>query len=71
MVTLDQPKPIVLTCLSTPHLPCLSCSILGNAVQVRVPSIVIHWTTPSREMIGSEKWQYLNLWMSNLNEVKI
>ena len=34
------------------------------------PSIVTHWTGPSRQFIGSDKWQYLNFWMSNLNKTK-
>ena len=33
-----------------------------------IPIIVIG---PSRKLTGSDKWQYLNFWMSNLNETKV
>ena len=38
--------------------------------RLRVSSIVIHWTSPGKKLIGSDEWQYLNLWMSSLNETK-
>ena len=68
-------------CFYIVNIPCNSAVLLQidfnkieswiNAVQVRVSSTVIYWTGPSRKLIGSDKWQYLNLiLMSDLNETK-
>ena len=55
LVTLDQPKPIVKTvCPLHTYLVCLLFDSI-NAVQVRVSNTVIHWTGPSRKLIGSDK----------------